>query len=704
MDSRKLRLALEYAKRGWAVIPLHHPLNDGQCSCRNDTCKAVGKHPRFGGWKENATTDEQTIREYFTQWPDANVGIVTGKISNLMILDVDGEEGRKSLSELEERNGPLPETFTAITGGGGRHLLFSYPDIEVGNKVKFLPGLDIRADGGLIVTPPSLHASGRPYEWEKSDVPSLPKPPHWLLNLIKSPPKQIAATGMVNEGQRNDYLFNMALSYAQSGLGLEELTNKVMALNVRKCTPPLSDKEVERIVKSAMKYTSRHQYSLTDMGNAQRLAAKHGKDIRYCPGKRTWFVWDGKRWASDSKYEIYRRAKQTVKSIYDEATETTEKADCEELIKHARRSESERALNAMINLAMSELGISINMNQFDQDPMLLNVENGTIDLRTGELKEHSREDFISKLVPVKYDPTAECPHWMGFLERVMQGNQELTGFLQRAIGYSLTGNTGEQVIFFLYGTGGNGKGTFLETILYLLNDYAATTGTETLMIKKSGGVNNDIARLEGKRFVIASEGNEGTKLDEALIKRLTGQDKIMARFLYQEFFEFDATFKIFFSTNSKPVIIGNDEGIWRRIRLIPFTVNIKPEERDNQLREKFKAELPGILRWAVEGCLLWQKQRLGEPQVVREATEEYRKEMDSIKEFLDDRCILDGYSLVLKGVLYAEYLNWCNNNGIQALDKNNFGQRLNQRGFKNMRKGHGGKRYWVGIRIMDNFS
>ncbi len=281
----------------------------------------------------------------------------------------------------------------------------------------------------------------------------------------------------------------------------------------------------------------------------------------------------------------------------------------------------------------------------------------------------------------------------------MGGDQELIKFLQEAVGYALTGDIREQVIFIFYGTGANGKSTFLVTIHSLLGDYAQQTPTETLLIKRGNGIPNDVARLKGARFVNAAESENGKQLAEALVKQLTGGDKISARFLYGEFFEFDVTFKLFLAVNHKPTVRGNDHAIWRRIRLIPFNVTIPSEKQDKNLTKKLKAELPGILRWAVEGCLLWQKKGLEVPDQVKAATGEYRAEMDIIGDFIADCCKVAPKTKTPFKALYERYKDWCQKNQEEPIGKKDFGRCLTERGFtpgKNRDLG----RFREGIRLL----
>ncbi len=440
------------------------------------------------------------------------------------------------------------------------------------------------------------------------------------------------------------------------------------------------------------------EYGLTDLGNARRLIKRHGKDIHYCYPWDKWLVWDGIRWTFDISGEVYRRAKDTVVSIYAEAAEEgLSEKERAEIARHAMKSESDSRINAMVNLAKSEPGVPVSPEDFDSDPWLLNVQNGTLNLRTFELQPHRREDLIMKLVPANYDPQAQCPLWLSFLDRVMGGSQSLTSYLQRVVGYTITGDTREQVLFMLYGTGANGKSTFLETLKALFGDYGQQADFSTFLHSDQDRVRNDIARLLGKRFVAAIEADAGRRLAEVLVKQLTGGDTVTARFLYREYFEFKPTFKIFLAANAKPTIRGQDHGIWRRIRLIPFTVTIPEQEQDRGLPTKLQAELPGILAWAVAGCKAWQRHGLDDPQEVLSATQSYREEMDILGGFIDECCVVDRTAQATTKSLYAEYLKWCEENAERPITKNTFGTRLKERGFEQIRIGKSGSRGWLGV-------
>lgn len=430
------------------------------------------------------------------------------------------------------------------------------------------------------------------------------------------------------------------------------------------------------------------RFKNTDLGNAERFYYHQGDLVKYNTIFGRWFIWDGKRWMEDKTQTITRMGMKQIRNIYKEAFEEEDEEKRKAIADHARRSESKARLEAMISLAQSF--VPVLPDAMDQDEWLFNCENGVINLKTGELRPHDRELMMTKISNVFYDAQAECPTWKGFLNDIFRDEagavkQDTIDFLQKAVGYSLTGSTREQVLFFLYGNGRNGKSTFMNVIKEILGDYGKQTNAETFTVKKSDRVNNDIAALKGARLVAATESEENARLAESLIKQLTGGEPIQARFLHQEFFEYVPQFKLFFTTNHKPVIKGGDLGIWRRIRLVPFSVTIPDERLDKDLPEKLRNEMPGILRWMVEGCLKWQQEGLTVPDEVKEATDSYRDEMDTIGNFLKEYCIEHESAKIYSSELYRKYTEWCSDNGEYEITKTKFNRKLEERGFKKSR-------------------
>jgi len=442
------------------------------------------------------------------------------------------------------------------------------------------------------------------------------------------------------------------------------------------------------------------QLHCTDLGNAQRLVRKHGDSIRYC-ASIGWLVWDGRRMRIDDIGGIDRCAQKTAMSIHVEATRSgLSKSQRKKLNDWAFMSESVGRLSAMTRVAQPM--VTVEPDDLDRDPFLLNVENGTLHLATGELRPADQADLITKTAPVTYDPAATCPTWERFLHRIMDGNETLVRFLQRVVGYSLTGSVAEECCFVLFGHGRNGKSTFIETIASMLGpDFARKLPSELLLDAakpNSGGPTPELARLKGARFAFASEVEEGRRLKEAFLKETTGRDTITARYMHSNPFEFMPSHKLFYAVNHKPKIQGTDEGIWARIHLVPFTVFIPPEERDPHLRDKLRAELSGILNWALAGCLEWQRARLQPPDEVQAATQEYRQESDNVNEFLVECCDVGTQFQVTVKTLYTAYVRWCEQNSYRAMGKRTMNDYLTDRGFPS-REGAGGMRVRTGLCI-----
>jgi P4 family phage/plasmid primase-like protien len=419
----------------------------------------------------------------------------------------------------------------------------------------------------------------------------------------------------------------------------------------------------------------------TDLGNAERFISQHGENVRYCYPWAKWLVWTGSRWALDDSGMVHRLVKETVKSIYIEAAEAPDE-DRKRLARHAAKSESANAIKAMLELARSEVPVS--PEDLDAHPHLLNVQNGTVDLRAGELREPRREDLLTKIAAADYRPDTPAPTFEAFMERV-QPSASVRTFIQRAAGYSATGDTSEQCIVINHGAGANGKSTYHEAVTAALGDYATRAPTDMLMARRFNGVPNDVARLKGARFVAAAETEEGRRLDETRIKDLTGQDTVSARYMRGEWFDFTPTHKLHLSTNHKPEIRGTDHAIWRRIRLVPWNVTVPPEEQDKKLPEKLRAELGGVLAWIVAGALEWHREGLRAPEEVRKATGEYRATMDLLAAFLREETAAKEGESTTATALYDAYKEWCVETGERPETQRRFGERLKERGYEKQR-------------------
>jgi P4 family phage/plasmid primase-like protien len=443
----------------------------------------------------------------------------------------------------------------------------------------------------------------------------------------------------------------------------------------------------------------------TDLGNAKRFVAHHAGTIAYCEPIGRWLIYDGVRWNEDEMLRIVSMAGEFISSLYPLAEQLKDQKARKAFQTHLLRSESQRSLNAMISLSRADPAVARSPEAFDLDPWLFTVNNGTIDLRTGKLRVHDPKDRITKLAPVTYDPAAQCPRWLEFLDMIMVGRKNLTSFIQRAVGASLTGVTSDKAMFILFGPGGdNGKSTMVEVIEMLLGSYARRTPVDTFLKKREGGIPNDVARLRGARFVWAAESERGARLAESMIKEMTGGDRMTARFLHREFFEFMPSFKIWLATNHKPNVRG-DQAIWRRLKLIPFDYSI-PKDKQKKRHEvmaMFEAELPGILNWALVGCLEWQRNGLGVPEEVVAATREYEAEQDTFAMFLEERCVRTPNTRALSTELYREYKGWAEQYWETPVSHKVFASLMSERGFHKSRTKKGLLYTGIGVRLEDHY-
>ncbi|MEE0537222.1 MAG: phage/plasmid primase, P4 family [Ruminococcus sp.] len=455
-------------------------------------------------------------------------------------------------------------------------------------------------------------------------------------------------------------------------------------------------------VNAQTEQTGQRLYSFDDTGNAQRFVDLFGDKVRYCYTDKRWLWYDGRKWCTDMTGAVKRLADKAVAcmsaelKVYEQtdADEGTDMAKTFE--KHMKSSRSNKSKNAMLNEVMHH--VPILPSQLDRYKAALNTPGGVIDLKSGALAPHDPKNYFTKITAVEYSENADCPRWTAFLDDIFGGDKDLIRYVQKAVGYSLTGATSEQCAFFLYGTGRNGKSTFLDIIRDIFGDYAANIQPETIMVRsnQSTAINSDIARLKGARLVTSVEPNEGVRINEGLLKQLTGDDTVTARKLYGDEFEFKPEFKLWMATNHKPVIRGTDTGIWRRIHMIPFTCVIPEGKVDRRLKYKLAAEMTGIFRWAVEGCLLWQKEGLKMPRAVLEEVREYRREMDVISAFVEDKCTVGKGLSVKSSQLFAAYLNWAEQNNEYRMSSTKFGMELAKR-FEKV-KGRGCN-YYSGITL-----
>lgn len=781
--------AVLYAqKRSWHVFPL----------------QAQDKRPIPGSnGFHDATNDPGIIAEWWDANPDHNIGIATGPASGLWILDVDpdppkggGLTGPAALDILEARHGALPPTRTCITGSGGAHYYYRWPEgrdcrnrqgIRIDGQ---LAALDVRADGGYVVAPPSIHPdTKKAYRWAEGHM-DIAEAPAWLLDLFY-PAKptttaqqvHIPASGdparrygeralqgacddiiaAANRGEsRHKAIYVAAASMGEligGGVLFEE--EVIAALTSAGEATGKDHREVARTVTDGIakgKQSPRRPeprktrlepwvggppewmeevpvpddlgepapdsaafteapppapedapadvapsgYRLTDLGNARRLVAHMRGSYRWC--KRMidegWMCWDGTRWVPDDTLAVLSEAKKIPAVIRRAAWNLSDDDERDAYLKHADKSESLNSLRAMVTLACSEPGVVSRQSEYDADHFLFATPTKTLNLRTATAYDPRREDMITRRGNVGFGAgSIECPTWLRFMDEITSGDRTLHAYLQRVAGYCMTGSTDEQCLFIAHGNGANGKGTFVETLRYIMGGYARTTQIETFVGRKQGQIPNDLAALVGVRMVTCSEPEDGVAFSEGLVKLVTGQDTITARFLNREFFDYQPTWKIMLLCNPKPVIRGVDNGIWRRIHLIPFEVTIPPERRDKNLKQKLLAEAPGILHWMLNGCAEWQRVGLAPPDAVVAATKSYRQEMDILSNFLEERCETSPDSRVGNTDLYKAFCAWCEDVGEHKRPQRWLTRQLFNRGFKQSRDASA--RRWDGLGLRD---
>lgn len=506
-------------------------------------------------------------------------------------------------------------------------------------------------------------------------------------SLPKTATASVPAENSVDAGGRNVTLTKIAGALRSRGMDANAVLETLQRINLERCHPPLPGSEIALIVSSIAKYpvgsSESSGIAISDTGNAERFVAQHGNDVRYVSERGKWLTWREGCWQVDTAGSIIERAKATAKSLFLSAAECESDSARAALSKHAVQSLNQARLKAMISLACTAPEIAVDAARLDADNYLLGVRNGVVDLRTGQFREARRADLLTQRCGTHFDAAADCPTFRSFLARVTGNDESLQEYLQRLVGYTLSGSTGEQCFAFLYGYGANGKSTFLDLIMTMLGDYATQTQPETLMAARRGsGASSDLARLVGKRLVVSNEVREGAHLEENLVKQLVGGDKVTARFLYQEHFEFHPRFKLIIAGNHMPVIKGEDEGIWRRVHFVPFTHTIPEKERDKRLGEKLLLELPGVLNWAIKGFADWQTQGLNPPPVITEATKAYRKEMDLFGTWLEQECRLGTGLRISSRRLYENYREWCERGGIKPASSMIFLRKLEPRGLR----------------------
>jgi putative DNA primase/helicase len=715
--------------RGIPVVPV----NPGERRCQ------------LPGWPQLATTDQEQLNAWAAQNPNYNTAAVA-KPDGFVVLDSDSEDLADRIKR--DTGKELPDTFTVRSGGKGYpHLYFRQTECTraLGNRNTTGRGFDWQSVNKYVVGPGSQLAGGG--EYRAINSAPIADCPDWLVDWVEKNSgsekraggdrlrvvedfdfyaflehygitgdqdgswfitdvcpiaehkhEQSNRTGFYYDGEHLGF-HCFAGNCAGNGMSIGQVIahlNKGDGLRVVKPYPgPIWSKAAE----------APRGFKQTDGGNAERLVAGHKDDFRYLSDKQVWLAWDGKRWSRDASDEIHRAAKATVRAMYAHAAEIENETERKDFVRWARLSDSRKSRENMVALARYEPEMSAKSEDFDQDTELLNCLNGTIDLRTGTLRPHDRSDRLTQIIPVKFDPAAKCPQ---FLKETFEGKPELTDFLQRSVGYGLTGSIAEQCFWLLIGAGNNGKSVLLRTLGHLLGDYAVETSFDTFAAKRTTtpvSPRDGLASLKGSRFVHASESDQGRKFSEAQLKALTGGEKVRTAKMYEEDFAYQPTFKIWLSTNHDPTITGTDDGIWRRIHRINFDNQVSEERKDRNLDIKLQAEAAGILNWALAGLEQYRRDGLRVPTAVTSATKEYRYDQNPVRDFLDEFCdTSDEAAQVEAAKLLDQYNVWSKIKRKAPISSNAFGMAMKSLGYVAPRTMQGGKRgrWYSGITLNGN--
>jgi putative DNA primase/helicase len=670
----RLDAALSHAARGWRVFP----------------AKPRGKTPLIEQNLTRATTDAEQIRRWWEQWPDANPAIVAA--GGLAVLDVDRKTGgMKSLRELLLQHGPL-RTYTVRTGSGGLHLyLIDNRDNPLAQSAgKLARGLDVRAGGkGYVIAAGAVVDGPYGVKYDRDLVPV----PDWLRELAGSSRTTTRAEPLpeeILEGERETHLVSLAGTLRNRGASHASILAALHAVNDEQCHPSLESADVERIARSVARYEPGHipaqlefeadplatptaprtlpgfgerDAGFTDTGFADRLIGLHGERLRYVAAWNRWLVWDDSRWHIDTgAVHVKERAKDVGQQLLQLAATAPARGESEQLRKAAWQALSAARINSMVDLARGIPGVAVEHEELDADPWLLGVRNGAVDLRTGALLPPDPSRLMTMACPVAYDPAARAPRWEQAL-REWFPDPEVRAYVQRLAGAALHGGQRDHVFVIDFGGGRNGKGTYMRAVQRVLGPYAVTAHMG-LLVASNEQHDTVRAHLFRARLAVASETRRRVALKEESIKTLTGGDRIQARRMREDPWEFDPSHMLRLQTNHLPEIAGTDEGIWRRIRVVEWVQHFAGSE-DPDLDAKLAAESAGILRWTVEGCLAWQRQGLAEPASVVQATLKYRQAEDKCARFAADRLQLGEGLQVSASELAAQARNWAQENDLR---------------------------------------
>ena len=726
--------ALEYAGRGCAVFPVH-TIRNGACTCGKDCGNNAGKHPMTRNGLKDATTDPEQIRRWWEQTPDANIAWALP--ADVVVVDVDikhheGKYGDETLAEWEQAHGAFPDTVLSLTGGGGLQYFFSNANAPVKNGTGLLPSIDVRTSGGYVVLPPSMHLTGRRYEWEAvsdiADIQMAPLPAA-LYELMTRKKEQAPkdTPNEIPEGTRNDTLFRYAASLRAKGLSELEILAALTQMNKDRCKPPLSDRELHNLVKNAAKYEQGKPYAVsfgesvkpgdyTDVGNAYIFAREYKNKAIYVE-TAGWLVWSGKVWNEGDLEAIglavaltdrmLAEARTEVKSAGDALTAAENAGDDEakeaatkqkkaagDYFAHARVSRSKARIAATLELARSML--HVRPEKLDAKPYALNTPGGIVDLKTQKMHPHDPLQYCTKIT--RYAPGKKgLQMWLDFLETISDGRADMPNYLQQIAGMAAIGKVFEESLIIGLGDGANGKSAKFNATALVLNTYAGTIAAEALTTSKQNK-GAELATLKGKRLIIAAELEDGTRLSTSMLKQLTSTDKIHAERKYRDPEDFIPSHTTILYTNHAPRVGSTDGGTWRRLVMVPFTAKIQPNAQIKNYAAVLAREAgEAIMSWIIEGAanFIAAEHTLDTPHFVREATETYRRENDWLAEFFDECCEIGKGRTVPAGILYSNYNAWSKLNQGYARNSSDFRNEMEKRGFEQRILTRGN--IWIGL-------
>jgi putative DNA primase/helicase len=693
----------DFLKLGWKIFPCHS-IMDGKCTCGKRDCGSPGKHPRTRQGVKDASNDPAVVAEWHRSWPETNWGLACGKESNVIVIDIDQKSGGfGSIDEYEgsRRLGPLPTSLISLTGGGGRHLFYSYPaGLTVGNRVNWLPGVDVRSDGGYVILPPGTHVSGGTYRWHNFQDVTLSEMPADvagdITNKTNASGQSMATPDMdltnvagivegLREGSRDDTLFRWACRLRRQHAGDADggraaVTVLIMAAAQRANFPK---EEAVKCIESAFKQDHTDEMeekelrSLDDVGNRDRFLDIHGDDLRYVP-ELGWLRWGDIGWQVVPGERVCELTEDVSLALIDEKATLVDAGLIKEYDKFIKYSRSSGGLSAIEKLARQSKRILRSVDDFDTKLTELACSNGIVNLETGELRPFSRMDLVTKNTNVRYVPGLKSVQWQKFLDGATGGDLELQEYLQMAAGYTATGLCAEEVFFVISGPTASGKSTYLDAIMNALGSYFTTTQSETFMYRRGRDASpQEIARLAGVRGTGISEIREGDSFNDELVKQVTGGDRVTGRHLYKTAFEYTPQFKLWIATNHDPS--STDAALMRRLKRIMFPYTVPKEKRDPSLKQAVRREITEhILSWIVEGAMKYlAKGKLTEPAAIQDAVGDYAESQDIFKIFLEESVIVSPGSETSLFEMFTAYTQWNQRIGQYAVKLPVFRQKMN---------------------------